>query len=366
MIQTATASDALCSLFEYMEKVSFFEYLRCYGNTAERYGALSLDAYSSATPILAGLLRLFILGEWIPSSLLRSMLPRDLVEKLRSCNILMQHNQVWSMNGLRFVDHFGTIVLCGVDSLRTRFYYGADSVALGQLALRAQGLVLDLCAGIGTQSVLAARRAERIVAVETDLASMTLFDLNVAINHLGDRVTLCHGDLFEPVDRMVFDTILMNPPLVPVLDELPFPSLAAGGSDGLRFQRRFLAGIARHLTRQGVAYSIGGCLGDDEGPWLDSLHTIAKSNNLAVSIFTTGRADLSVHGDYLTALSETASLFANTAPQDVVRSHVQLYNTIGATYVYWFYLVARHCTTGNADTWQICRADIRGGTDWYL
>lgn len=125
--------------------------------------------------------------------------------------------------------------------------------------------VLDLCTGNGSLAVLAALAWPEVVVDATDSSAdaLAVAELNVQRHHLESRITLRQGDALAAA-RGAYDLILCNPPYVNrasmaalPAEYLAEPALAldgnfAGGSDGMDFVRRLLAGAARHMTAQAV------------------------------------------------------------------------------------------------------------------
>jgi SAM-dependent methyltransferase len=72
---------------------------------------------------------------------------------------------------------------------------------------------LDLGTGSGVQSLLAARHAGRVVAVDVNPRALLLAEWTLALNGV-DNVELRHGDLFQPVEGDAFDLVVANPPFI--------------------------------------------------------------------------------------------------------------------------------------------------------
>jgi SAM-dependent methyltransferase len=84
---------------------------------------------------------------------------------------------------------------------------------LGNATVRPRvGSVLDLGAGCGIQSLLAARHADRVVASDLNPRAVMIASFNAALNHVA--VECVEGDLFEPVRGQRFDLVVSNPPFV--------------------------------------------------------------------------------------------------------------------------------------------------------
>jgi len=129
--------------------------------------------------------------------------------------------------------------------------------------------LLELGTGSGCVTVTLALELPSAMVVATDLsaACLAVAGRNADRHGVAGRVTLLHGDLFEPVDRLaegeLFDLIVSNPPYIPtgrIGSKGPAvarhePHLALdGGADGLDFHRRILAEAPRHLAPGGLVF----------------------------------------------------------------------------------------------------------------
>jgi release factor glutamine methyltransferase len=99
------------------------------------------------------------------------------------------------------------------------------------------------------------------------MAALEVARRNVEKLGLSDRVTLLHGDLFEPLTQLVdqnpFDLVLANPPYIAtskietldrsVREYEPREALD-GGIDGLMVHRRILAGASARLRGGGQMF----------------------------------------------------------------------------------------------------------------
>lgn len=144
--------------------------------------------------------------------------------------------------------------------------------------------VLDLCTGSGCLAILAALNFPDAEAHASDVSAdaLEVAARNIADYGLEDRVTLHHGDLFEPLAGRKFDLIITNPPYVDeqAMTALPpeyraEPALAlAGGADGLDIVRRILAEAPTHLNAGGgilCEFGIGREILEEEYADLDFL-----------------------------------------------------------------------------------------------
>ncbi len=124
--------------------------------------------------------------------------------------------------------------------------------------------ILDLCTGSGCIAAALAEncRSAAVTAVEIDDRAVAVAARNLQKHDLTDRVTLLHGDLFEPVSPGdSFDLIVSNPPYVTTaeMDTLPpdvrlhEPRRALdGGTDGLDIVRRIISD-GQHRLKSGGA-----------------------------------------------------------------------------------------------------------------
>ncbi|MDR2092596.1 MAG: 50S ribosomal protein L3 N(5)-glutamine methyltransferase [Azoarcus sp.] len=122
---------------------------------------------------------------------------------------------------------------------------------------------LDLCTGSGCLAVMMADAFPNADIVAADLSpeALAVAQRNIDDYGLGERVELLQGDLFGALDGdRQFELIVCNPPYVTAeaMADLPpeylhEPRLAlAAGDDGLDAVRRLLAGVAKHLSPEGL------------------------------------------------------------------------------------------------------------------
>jgi ribosomal protein L3 glutamine methyltransferase len=125
----------------------------------------------------------------------------------------------------------------------------------------AVGHVLDMCTGSGCLAILAARLFPNahVDAVDLSEEALEVARRNVEEHGLEPRISLHHGDLFEPLRPRRYDLIIANPPYVDAaaMAHLPAefrhePAIAlAGGKDGLDVVRRILAAAPKFLAPEG-------------------------------------------------------------------------------------------------------------------
>lgn len=115
--------------------------------------------------------------------------------------------------------------------------------------------VVDVGTGTGAIAVAIAAAAPNVhlFATDTSRCSVALARANVRRHGLGDRVTVCHGDLLEPVPGPI-DLVVANLPYLAAADADRYPDLAGeppaavfASGDGLDPYRRLLAACAERL-----------------------------------------------------------------------------------------------------------------------
>ena len=123
--------------------------------------------------------------------------------------------------------------------------------------------VLDLCTGSGCLAIIAAHAFSQALVDATDISrdALDVATRNVAEHGLQERVSLYHGNLFEPLPADCrYDLILSNPPYVnsESMAALPEeyrrePELAlAGGIDGMDVVTAILERAAEFLSDEGL------------------------------------------------------------------------------------------------------------------
>jgi release factor glutamine methyltransferase len=104
-----------------------------------------------------------------------------------------------------------------------------------------------------------------VVGTDISASAVAVAKGNVEQHKVTDRVTLLEGDLYAPLARVaaptLFHVIAANPPYIPTaeVEKLPAtvrehePRLALdGGTDGLAFHRRIIAGARQFLAPGGL------------------------------------------------------------------------------------------------------------------
>ena len=131
------------------------------------------------------------------------------------------------------------------------------AAALRALVRRARrpATVVDVGTGSGAIAVGIASAAPdaHVFATDTSRLAVALARVNIYRHGLSERVTVCQGDLLEPVDGPI-DVVVANLPYLPEEDTERYPDLATepadavfAPGDGLDPYRRLLAACAERL-----------------------------------------------------------------------------------------------------------------------
>lgn len=134
---------------------------------------------------------------------------------------------------------------------------GLVAAAVGRIADR-PARVVDVGTGSGAiaLAVAAALPQARVLAVDTSAAAVALARANVRRLGLDGRVTVCRGNLLEPVHGTV-DLVLANLPYLPHAMRRPElacepPGAVYAPGDGLDPYRRLIAASRERLSGDGA------------------------------------------------------------------------------------------------------------------
>lgn len=164
--------------------------------------------------------------------------------------------------------------------------------------------ILDLCTGSGTLAVIAADLFPDAAVDAVDLSpdALEVARRNVGDYGLEDRITLYHGNLYDPLPKGVrYDLILTNPPYVdkPGMDTLPpeydaEPKMALdGGADGLDLVHVILARAADYLAEDGLMICEVGYAGATLAEaYADTSFTWLETENSVREVFFMTREEL--------------------------------------------------------------------------
>lgn len=118
------------------------------------------------------------------------------------------------------------------------------------------GSVLDMGTGCGIQAVLAAEKAEKVLAVDINEKALSLAKENAKLNQLGHKISFRQSNLFSSIKpEEKFDMIIFNPPYLPTTEceqtSGPLDLAWNGGSDGRMVIDRFLTKFQAYLNKGG-------------------------------------------------------------------------------------------------------------------
>jgi release factor glutamine methyltransferase len=128
--------------------------------------------------------------------------------------------------------------------------------------------VLDVGSGCGILSVLSARKAGKVVAVDVSPEAVRCTRLNARNNGVSERVDIVRGDLLGPLrEGTLFDIVVFNAPYLPTDDDesTSWANRAwQGGKGGREFIDRFIAQAPKHVKPWGRILLVQSTLSDVE------------------------------------------------------------------------------------------------------
>jgi len=126
--------------------------------------------------------------------------------------------------------------------------------------------VLDMGTGCGILAVLAAEKAERVLAVDINPYAIECAAKNAETNGVREKITFRHGDLFQPIKQNErFSLILFNSPYLPSEpdEEKSWVGKAwAGGPNGRKVIDRFVMDAPNFLAAGGRIQLVQSSLSD--------------------------------------------------------------------------------------------------------
>lgn len=179
------------------------------------------------------LIRIFLLHEHVPATLLSDVLGARLATRLLDCGAVLtdEHGTAYVAYDIRphVIVGKNRIVFSDVDASLVDHVPGPEHVlGVGSASLSLLhstpttpvSSVLDLGTGSGVQILGQLESAERIVATDVHERALHLARATVAAAGAENRVELRQGSWFEPVQHESFDRIVANPPFVVGLPEV--------------------------------------------------------------------------------------------------------------------------------------------------
>lgn len=184
-------------------------------------------------------------------------------------------------------------------------YIGSDSLKLMKFVKSEHyNRVLDLCAGSGVQGLNLAAHSDNVVAIELNDIAYASAILNAKINNINsEKYQIRKGNLYDVADGN-FDCIISNPPFVPVPKSITFPLCGDGGEDGQDIAREIINGYDKFLLKDGKAYMVLECIGDEIGPYIiNYMKDRLKSGVINVSLLNRQPIELQADASAQIAMS---------------------------------------------------------------
>jgi len=126
--------------------------------------------------------------------------------------------------------------------------------------------VLDMGTGCGILAVLAAEKAEKVLAVDINPYAIKCAKKNAEINNVKHKIDFILGDIFKPIKPgEAFDLIMFNAPYLPAEpdEEKSWIGKAwAGGKTGRKIIDRFISDAPKFLRRNGRILLVQSSLSD--------------------------------------------------------------------------------------------------------
>jgi methylase of polypeptide subunit release factors len=321
--------------------------LALYGASDVREDALRADLVTLPRA-MADQLRLLVLGESLTIADAIRALGRDVIDALLDDEVLIRpESSHVATPSLRLVEHWGSLLLCDRQSASATRYFGTDSTALGRVVLSRSGAWLDVCSGVGAQSMLALARSGAVVAVDINPDVGRLLEFNGRLNGFpADQISFVCGraeevDLSGVTPADGFRTVTCNPPWMPLPESLRFALVGHGGPDGLSVTRPLLERLPTLLHEDGVAVFVGLLMGNESGPFLGLFNEIAERVLLDIEVVATCRVPAS-SGPFFDQLVATASNFSGQQEAAIREEVTDHFATMGSKCLFSAYLIARH------------------------
>lgn len=206
------------------------------------------------------LLTLFMRGDSLPKSLLRTTIPPIILTAMQELGLVMldpENDQNWRAT-MALYPAFGFFLVSDLPrELKARredvVYPGVapDTLSLLEcLPTSKCSTFLDLGCGSGIVGITASRYAGSTWATDINSAAAICTEFGAHLNNVVNLTVAC-GDLYSTLKRFSFDRIVTNPPGTPSLQTL----LAfSGGKLGESLTRRAIEALPSRLNQEGKFY----------------------------------------------------------------------------------------------------------------
>ena len=126
--------------------------------------------------------------------------------------------------------------------------------------------VLDMGTGCGILGILAAKKANAVVAVDINPYAVRCAKRNAKLNNVKNKIHYVQGDMFTPLnENLKFDTVLFNAPYLPAEESEAISWIGrawAGGATGRQVIDRFIVEVPKHLKHTGRVLLVQSTLAD--------------------------------------------------------------------------------------------------------
>ena len=355
---------------EPIEQVGYLSFMRSFRSpSAMAYVSLTQAVEGCQDDQLKEAVRFLLCGCWIdpgsfeclfPSATLRQMLTRSGVVVEADGRFGMPNFQMLANPDIAFF--VGRANFAGV-------YYGEDSEALVRYVnVPRNGSALELCAGSGFASLSAAVKQCFIHSVDINPYAASIREINAKINGVGDRLSsFCESAESAlkrfAVEGLKFDTVMFNPPLLPIPEDVRYPFVGGGGPEGIRFLEIHLELIANVLDHKGTVQFIGtGLASESHLYFLDKIRSLANNIEGVCDVQVTGAWEYANSPEIFSSLAHSAVDGDYSRNQELERERLEsLYRANGADrLVFYFAKIHRSPREG-----RVVRNDLRFRGHWF-
>lgn len=198
----------------------------------------------------------------LDSEVAKRSLLKGTVETIASLGLLSEHNGNASLSGLSLIRYHGIWLFADAPSPSPLLYFGSDSIGLARRLSPSPGKnALDLCSGPGIQALILAKSGMHVTAIDINPIASEICQLNALVNSISEDLTILTGSLYNALNNIEsscsYELITVNPPLLPIPEDVPYPFVGDGGPDGLNITSKVIRGAGDKLTDSGYLSAIG-------------------------------------------------------------------------------------------------------------